>query len=247
MVSSLPAGRCFFLLFFNAMTGPYSTYFDNPFLALRMARPAFKEQAQHVARAVRDAKPGAAFDPLLTALDTAIAGFDDKLTDRVEPTAADTEAYRRARKDWLTFVDDAMKDNITPKLRKLPVYADFKKFGKSRLSGLDQANLLIQSQQLIDLYTEHQTAVGRPTLAAEAAAKLKAVADLDALRDKEDATTTLILDLATDRAAIARAQRRLKAQLELTFDDPAKVYSFFDFSQTQLPKAKKKTDVPPQA
>ena len=232
------------------MTGSYSTYFDNPFLALRMARPAFKEQAQHVARAVRDAKPGAAFDPLLTALDTAIAGFDDKLTDRVEPTAADTEAYRRARKDWLSFVDDAMKDNITPKLRKLPVYADFKKFGKSRLSELDQANLLIQSQQLLDLYAEHQTAVGRPTLAAEAAAKLKAVADLDALRDKEDATTTtLILDLATDRAAIARAQRRLKAQLELTFDDPAKVYSFFDFSQATINKSGKVKVVisPPQA
>ena len=232
------------------MTGSYSTYFDNPFLALRMARPAFKEQAQHVARAVREAKPGAAFDPLLTALDTAIAGFDDKLTDRVEPTAADTEAYRRARKDWLSFVDDAMKDNITPKLRKLPVYADFKKFGKSRLSELDQANLLIQSQQLLDLYAEHQTAVGRPTLAAEAAAKLKAVADLDALRDKEDATTTtLILDLATDRAAIARAQRRLKAQLELTFDDPAKVYSFFDFSQATINKSGKVKVVisPPQA
>ena len=50
----------------------------------------------------------------------------------------------------------------------------------------------------------------------------------------------LILAFEADRAATAKAQRRLKAQLELTFDDPAKVYSFFDFSQAALPKAKRK-------
>jgi hypothetical protein len=129
---------------------------------------------------------------------------------------------------------------VTPKLRKLPVYADFKKFGKSRLSELAQADLLIQSQQLIDLYTEHQTAAARPTLAAEAAVKLKAVADADELRDKEAAAQdTLILGLEADRTAIAKAQRRLKAQLELTFDDPAKVYSFFDFGKATINKSGK--------
>jgi hypothetical protein len=222
------------------MPGPYSTYFDNPFAALRMARPEFKAQAQYALRAVREAGLGAAFTPLLAKLETAIADFDEKLTSRQEPTEGDTAAYRQARKEWLGFVDDTLKDYVTPKLRKLPAYADFKPFGKSRLAGLSQPELLVQSQQLLALYGQHQAALSYPTLAAEAAAKLQAVADLDASRDTQEATASAtILGLEADRAGIAKAQRRLKAQLELTFDDPAKVYSFFDFSKAKVNKSGK--------
>ena len=224
------------------MPRPYATYFDNPFAALRMARPAYKAQATHALRAVRQAALGKAFDPLLAELETAIASFDENLTDRQQPTVGDTDAYQLARTNWLTFVDDVMKDYLTPKLRKLSVYADFRQFGKSRLAGLKQPNLLVQSQKLVDLYTGQQDVLKYPTLAAEAALKLKAVADADETRDKQAAATDdTILDLAADRAAIARAQRRLKAQLELTFDDPDKVYSFFDFSAATVNKSGKAT------
>lgn len=96
------------------MKGAYATYFDNPFGALRMDRPAYKAQAEYSHRAVTEATPGAVFTPLLVAL-----------------------------------------------------------------------------------------------------------------------------DLADDRAAIAHAQRRLKAQLELTFDKAEKVYSFFDFSAAKVNKSGK--------
>lgn len=68
------------------------------------------------------------------------------------------------------------------------------------------------------------------------------MADADETRDGQAAATDdAILALADDRAAIARAQRRLKAQLELAFDLPAKVYSYFDFAQAeQARKADKK-------
>ena len=46
--------------------------------------------------------------------------------------------------------------------------------------------------------------------------------------------------MAADRAALARALRRLKARLELTFEEPEKVYSFFDFSGTKEAKKSKK-------
>ena len=133
----------------------YVTYFDNPFLSLRMARADYKAQAQYTLRAVRQAAPGAAFAPLLAELEAAIAGFDANLTERGQPTAAGTGAYQLARKAWLAFVDDTMKDYVTPRLRKLPAYADFKAFGKSRLAGLRQDELLVQSRQLLALYAQH--------------------------------------------------------------------------------------------
>ncbi|WP_345126408.1 hypothetical protein [Hymenobacter antarcticus] len=222
------------------MQGAYSTYFDNLFLTLRMARPDFKAQAQYSHRAVTEAALGAAFTPLLAALETAIAGFDENLTDRNQSTAGGTDAFRLARTEWLEFVDDTMKDYITPKLRKLPVYADFKKFGKSKMAALKQPELLTQAQALLKLYLDHQAAL-YPTLVAEAKVKYQALTAADETRDTQDATISeAILGLADDRAAIARAQRRLKAQLELTFEKPEKVYSFFDFSAARLPKSKKK-------
>ncbi len=229
------------------MQGTYSTYFDNLFLALRMARPDFKAQAQYALRAGRTAALGNAFDPLLAALETAIAGFDENLTDRNESTAGHTDAYRVARAAWLAFVDDAMKDYVTPRLRKLPVYADFKNFGKAKLGALRQPELLAESRALVALYAAHQADL-LPTLAADAQAKLDAVVAADATRDAHSATTSAaILGLADDRAAIARAQHRLKAQLELAFDSPAKVYSFFDFSKAEAARKKKQAPAAAQA
>ena len=224
------------------MAGAYASYFDNPFLALRMGRPAYKAQARYTLKAVGDADLGKAFEPLLAELAAAIAGFDENLLERGQPTAGATGAYHQARTAWLEFVDDTMKDYVTPKLRKLPVYADFKKFGKSRLTDLKQPELLTVSADLVQLYAAQQGALARPTLAAEARAALKAVADADETRDGQAAATDdAILALADDRAAIARAQRRLKAQLELAFDLPAKVDSYFDFAQAeQARKADKK-------
>ena len=183
--------------------------------------------------------PGAVFTPLLVALQAAIDGFDENLTDRNQSTAGGTDAYHLARTAWLAFVDDTMKDHITPKLRKLPGYADFKKFGKSKLSALKQPKLLTESRALVALYRAQQAAL-YPTLEAEAQQKYEALAAADETRDTQDATITeAILDLADDRAAIAHAQRRLKAQLELTFDKAEKVYSFFDFSAAKVNKSGK--------
>ncbi|GAB3856004.1 hypothetical protein GCM10028822_27730 [Hymenobacter terrigena] len=225
------------------MEGAYFTYFTNPFESLRMDRPAYKAQAEYSLHAATTADLGAAFTPLLEELQTAIAGFDENLADRNQSTAGGTDAYHAARTEWLAFVDDTMKDYITPKLRKLPVYADFKKFGKSKLNALKQPELLTASKALVALYRAQQAAL-YPALGADAKKRYEAVVAATTARDNQDADIgAAILDLADDRAAIARAQRRLKAQLELKFEDEKKVYSFFDFSAAKLPK-NKKTAVP---
>ena len=222
------------------MQGAYSTYFDNLFLSLRMARPDYKAQAQYSLRTTQQAALGAAFTPLLADLETAIAGFDENLTDRNQSTAGGTEAFRTARAKWLEFVDDTVKDYVTPKLRKLPIYADFKKFGKSKLAALSQPMLLTESKTLLELYGAQQKTL-YPTLAADAQKLYDALDTADETRDTQAGDINdAMLGLADDRAAIARAQRRLKAQLELTFEKPEKVYSFFDFAKAKLPKAKKK-------
>ncbi|MDQ2771579.1 MAG: hypothetical protein M3Y54_13900 [Bacteroidota bacterium] len=221
------------------MQGAYSTYFENPFLALRMGRPDYKAQAQYSLRTSREAALGAPFTPLLAALETAITGFDENLTDRNQSTAGGTEAYHKARTAWLEFVDDTMKDYVTPKLRKLPVYADFKKFGKSKLTALNQPRLLTESKLLLALYAAQQKAL-YPTLGADAQQLYDALDTADETRDTQDGDITdAQLALADDRAAIAHAQRRLKAQLELTFEKPEKVYSFFDFSAAKVNKSGK--------
>lgn len=227
------------------MKGPYSTYFDNLFLALRMARPDYKAQALHCLRAIREAALGKLFDPLLAALEAAANDFDENLTDSTESTAGGTGAYHQARTEWLLFVDDTLKDHVTPKLRKLPVYADFKKYGKSKLAKRQQPELLTESAALLKLYAAHQDKL-YPTLAKEAAAKLQALTDVDETRDEQDAGIDIArLNLAGDRAAIARAQRRLKAQLELAFEDEERVYKFFDFSASKAAKKRRpKTQAP---
>jgi len=229
------------------MKKKYFTYFENPFLALRMPRPAYKEQAQHTLRAVREADLGPAFEPLCEALETVIGEFDENLTEREEPTAGDTRAYHTKRAEWLTFVEDTYIDFVKPKLRKLDGFADFKPYGKSRLDALEQDDFIVKSNGLIKLYVKYEDKL-YPTLVKDARAKLKAMTDVDEHRDTQDAATgTTILDLADDRRAIALAQRRVKAQLELTFDDPERVYSFFDFSKAYLPKEKKKDNLTPPA
>ena len=233
--------RPFSFLFppFYLMQGAYSTYFDNLFLSLRMARPDFKAQAQYSLRTMRQAALSAAFTPLLAALETAITGFDENLADRNQSTAGGTEAFHTARTAWLEFVDDTMKDYVTPKLRKLPAYADFKKYGKSRLAARNQPTLLTESKLLLALYHTHQAAL-YPTLGADAQQRYAALDAADETRDTQDGDITeALLGLADDRAAIAHAQRRLKAQLELTFEEPEKVYSFFDFSKAKVNKSGK--------
>ena len=62
----------------------------------------------------------------------------------------------------------------------------------------------------------------------------------DETRDTQDGDITdARLGLTDDRAAIARAQRRLKAQFEPKFEDTAKVYSFFDFAKAKVNKSGK--------
>ena len=60
-----------------------------------------------------------------------------------------------------------MKDYVTPKLRKLSVYADFKKLGKSRLAELNRPALLACPKTLLDLYASQQDAL-YPKLGADA-------------------------------------------------------------------------------
>ena len=183
------------------MKGAYSTYFDNLFLSLRMARPEFKAQAQYSLRTIRQAALGAAFTPLLTELETAITGFDENLTDSNQSTAGGTEAFHKARTKWLEFVDDTMKDYVTPKLRKLPSYADFKKFGKSKFARLDQSTLLTNSKVLLDLYKTHQNAL-YPDLGADAQKFYDALDTADDTRDQQDGDISEAqLGLADDRAA----------------------------------------------
>jgi len=222
------------------MQGAYSTYFDNLFLSLRMARPEFKAQAQYSLRTIREAALGAAFTPLLAELETAITGFDENLAERNQSTAGGTEAFHAARTRWLEFVDDTMKDHVTPKLRKLPVYADFRKFSKSKLAELNQPRLLTDSKLLLALYVAQQAAL-YPTLGAAARQLYDALDTADESRDTQAGDISEAqLALADDRAAIARAQRRLKAQLELKFEDAAKVYSFFDFAKARGNKSASK-------
>jgi hypothetical protein len=226
------------------MKKKYFTYFENPFLALRMPRPAYKEQAQHTLRAVREAGLDAAFGPLCDELEKLIGEFDEGLTEREESTGGDTQAYHTKRAEWLEFVDDTYIDYVKPKLRKLPGFADFRPYGKSRLAALKQEDLIVKSNALLEVYAEYESKL-YPTLVKDARAKLKAMTDVDAHRDTQDAATdTTILDLADDRRAIAQTQRRLKAQLELTFDEPEKVYSFFDFSKATVNKSGKAQPTP---
>ncbi|GAB3832391.1 hypothetical protein [Hymenobacter jeollabukensis] len=210
----------------------YQSYFDNFFASLPISRANFKELGASTLRTLREAKLGAAFDPHEDALQAALNGFDGSLLDADESTTGDTEAFRTARRQWLTFVDDTMKDYVTPKLRKLPVYADFKKYQKTKLSQLPQVELLQQSKQLLELYQAYAATMKYPELPAEADAVYQQLAQAHAERDTNEATIGKArVALSGDWLALARALRRLKAQLELRFEEPAEVYRFFDFGR----------------
>ncbi|RSK42500.1 hypothetical protein [Hymenobacter perfusus] len=211
----------------------YRSYFDHFFATMPISRTNFKALGQGTHTALTQAALGAEFNAHLTALQTALDGFDENLTDAAEPTAGGTEAYRAARKQWLLFVDDAMKDYVTPRLRKLPAYADFKRYGKSKLAGLDQAALLQESKLLLELYERYAAELGNPGLPAAARAAYQQLSAADLSRDTTGAAKSQArVALTTDWLTLARALRRLKAQLELRFEDPEQVYRFFDFSKT---------------
>jgi hypothetical protein len=215
------------------MATPYRAAFENFFRTLPISRVNYKALAQYSLVAAQDAKLPDSFAPTLKALDTHIAAFDENLVERLDPTASATEAFRQARLKWLAFVDDTMKDYVTPKLRKAPAYADFKKFSKSKLRNLSQPALLVESKTLLQLYSDHAAELSAPTLVADAQAVYDALAAADTSRDHQGA----LLDnarvaLTGDRAAIADDLFALKNHLHLHFPtNPDKVYSFFDFSK----------------
>ncbi|MCB2408422.1 hypothetical protein [Hymenobacter lucidus] len=231
----------------------YQIYFDNFFATLPMSRTNFKALGTATHLVVQQADLGAEFTAHLTALQAALDGFDENLQDADESTTGGTVAFRAARKQWLEFVDDAMKDYVTPKLRKLPAYADFKKYGKSKLSVLEQADLLQDSKLLLDLYTTHAAALGQPSLPAAARAAYQQLAAAHETRGTAGAAISQArVALSTDWLTLARALRRLKAQLELRYDEPAQVYRFFDFGKTynaskKAAKAKSKASAAPAA
>jgi len=211
----------------------YQSYFDNFFATLPISRVNFKALGTSALTAGRQAGLGPEFTAHFTALEAALNGFDENLGEADESTAGDTEAFRTARKNWLTFVDDATKDHVTPKLRKLPIYADFRKYFKSKLALLSQPELLQESKQLLALYTEHAAALNHAPLVAEAQAVYQQLTATDESRSTAgSAISGARVALTADWLALARALRRFKAQLELTFNDSAEVYRFFDFGKT---------------
>ena len=152
-------------------------------------------------RIAREAGLGVPFASLLADLKTALAGFNENLADRNQSTAGGTEAFRAARAKWLEFVDDTMKDHVTPKLRKLPIYADFKKVSKSKLTALNQPTLLTESKLLLVPYMVHQKVL-YPMLRADVQQLYNALETADETRDTQaGGITGVILGLADDRAA----------------------------------------------
>ncbi|UOQ74507.1 hypothetical protein [Hymenobacter cellulosilyticus] len=211
----------------------YQSYFDNFFATLPMSRTNFKALGTATHLAVKQADLGAEFSAHLTALQAALDGFDENLTGADESTAGDTEGFRAARTQWLEFVDDAMKDHVTPRLRKLPAYANFRKYSKSKLAVLEQADLLQDSKLLLDLYTAHASDLGQPGLPAAARAAYQQLVNAQESRGIADAAKSQArVALSADWLKLAQALRRLKAQLELRFEDPKEVYRFFDFGKT---------------
>ena len=224
------------------MATPYRGAFDNFFRTLAISRVNYKALASHSLTAAQSAGLPATFTPTLSSLSTHIDAFDENLVEGLDPTAGATEAFRQARKAWLTFVDDTMKDIVTPKLRKAPAYADFKKFSRNQLRALTQDGLLTESKALLKLYADHAGALATPALAAAAKAAYDAMAAADTDRDEQGVTQdTARLALAGDRDEIATDLFNLKCQLHLRFpNDADKVYSFFDFSKVRKSGQKKK-------
>jgi hypothetical protein len=220
----------------------YQSYFDNFFATLPMSRSNFKAMGTGALTKGRNANLGAVFTPILAELETSLDNFDENLREATESTSGDTLKFGEARLKWLDFVDDTMKDYVTPKLRKLPIYADFKKYTKTKLARRDQTRLLDDSGLLLDLYAEHAAALGYPTLPTVAGQAFQPLQQADQDRTEgEDDINKGRIHLAEDWVAVARALRRFKAQLELKFDNPKEVYSFFNFGATRVAKRPGKT------
>lgn len=235
--------------------GAYFTYFLNFFLSLAISRPNFRGLAQYTRDALKGAGLGPLFEPFIQDLDVAIAGFDVNLTERNDPTAGSTEAFRQARKAWLTFVFEQQMKVVNAALFGQPALKDFRQFTRGKLSGLGQETLLTHSDALVQLYTDNATALqpfyavhnptpaGQPpvTLVEKAKALVKTLREAHSTRNQADAAIdTSIQELAKDWVALARALNRAKAMLELTFDDPKQVYVFFDFSKARKSGTKAK-------
>lgn len=217
----------------------YESYFDNFFLNLPMSRVNFKKLGTDASASVKQLGLGKLFDGLTAEVDAAANDLDTSIGESGTSTKGGTEAFRTMRKAWLLFVDDVMKDSVTPKLRKLPAYADFKQYSKSKLAVLPQPRLLQESKNLLRLYGEHQAALGRPTLQADAQAAYQRLADTDEARVQTNAAIDgAVVAAAQDWVRLARALRRLKGLLEYTFDDPADVYRHFDFAKARGTKSK---------
>ncbi|RTQ44705.1 hypothetical protein EJV47_27315 [Hymenobacter gummosus] len=222
----------------------YQSYFDNFFATLPMSRVNFKQLGADTLTTLRAAKLGTEFAAHEAALQSALDGFDENLTDADESTSGDTAAFKAARKQWLTFVDDTMKDYVTPKLRKLPVYADFKQYQKGKLGQLGHARLLQDSKQLLGLYQQHAAAMKYADLPTDAQALYDQLSQTHEERGTNEASIGKArVALAADWLALAQVLRRVKAQLELRFAEPAEVYRFFDFGATRVAKRNTKPAV----
>ncbi|GAB2958603.1 hypothetical protein GCM10027048_27060 [Hymenobacter coalescens] len=213
----------------------YPRYFDHFFATQRISRFRFRALGNYALTQLREANLSAAFAPHAAELQAALNGFEpDLLRGIAHAPAGGTTAFRVARKQWLAFVDDAMKDYVTPRLRKLPVYAEFRQYRKSRLRALDHTTLLLHSRTLLNLYESHQAALHAEDLCADAQRLFRRLAHADESRTIAEAISDQArMARSADWLALARALRRFKAQLELHFDDPAEVYRFFDLTAAQ--------------
>ena len=240
---------------------PYFSLFANFFLTLVISRPNFRGLAQYTLDALKLARAtgriGELFDPLIQALTEALESFDTKLTERADPTAGDTEAFRLARTAWLDFVEPVQIKVVNPGLYKQAPLKDFRKYTRGKLAALNQETLLTHSDALVALYKAQATVLQpfyalhfptpageKPETLAEKAARLSlALRTADSARDTADiAIDTTITTLKSDWVKLAGVLRQVKGLLEYTFATDEEVYGFFDFSKAYVSKSQKKAD-----
>ena len=246
------------------MNRPYFSLFANFFLTLVISRPNFRGLAQYTLDALIHARStgrldalGATFDELIVALKTAIEKFDETLTERLDPTAGDTEAFRLARAAWLAWVQEQQVKIVNPALFGKAVLKDFRKYTRGKLGALAQEPLMTQSDELVKLYTDNAAALqpryaldnpppaGQPpvTMADRATALVEALRTADSQRNTADsAIDTSIKVIKSDWVTLAGCLRRAKGLLEYTFATDEEVYGFFDFSRARPTKTTKKAD-----
>ena len=240
---------------------PDFSLFANFFLTLVISRPNFRGLAQYTLDALKQARAAgripATFDGLILALTDAIAKFDVTLTERLDPTAGDTESFRLARTAWLTWVQEQQIKVVNPALFGQAPLKDFRRYTRGKLGALNQETLMTHSNELAQLYTDNAAALqplyaahnpppaGQPVvpMATRAKALVAALRTADSARDAGDAAVgTSITDLKSDWGVLALNLRRVKGLLEVTFDTDEEVYNFFDFSKARPTKTIKKAD-----